>query len=314
MGTFLRWTVAVTVVALIGATIAFFAPLSAPVTDSTSAHFWACAFGVDVGPNRLDIYGKVFPPHDGYYLFWFIPNGGLPIHGARLRRVPVSEVHADFPKVLERLDPSTRSAEFQEWLRTARRDNVSPDAFLLALRRARLAALREADLTESSDREDELARERAVRDFWPQANRYWLNITFEFVYLSGLALFILWPWLRRKPWWRQAIHWGLVPLILLVPYYLSYCPESMTYPSGRAGVVYPFAICLLGQVPSSGLDVIILENIPPLLSSLTQFPDPTADISEAGGGPTSAIGIGLALAAVYALFHRLHVAFHRRLG
>lgn len=304
MGKPLRWAVVLGVVLLIGVALALVAPLSAPVVDGSSAEFWTCACGVDVGPEPIERRGEVFPPQDGYYLYWSTYLDALLLHGCRLRRVRASEIRADFPKVMRQLDPSTLPAECQEWLRTADPGTVSADAFLAALRRARL--------NESEYREDDLAEERSVRHRWSRSKRYWLNIVFEFIHLSALVLFIAWPWLHRRPWWRQAVHLGLLPPLLFLPFFLGYCRLAATSAGPVGGVLYPFLIGPFGQLPCGSFDYAILEKIPLLLEPLSQPLGPVTSISGGPIGPTAVIAIGLALAVITAAAHFALAAFRRR--
>ena len=138
----------------------------------------------------------------------------------------------------------------------------------------------------------------SLRYRWQRAKRYWLTALFEFGYLAGLILFIAIPWLRKGGRLAWSIHLGLVPLLLLLPWYLGYVPWVFTSAFPNGGILYPWLVIHLRGFPWTGVDSFILQHSPKILEPLSQSSGPPMAITGLGAfGPVAAFWIGVAIGA-----------------
>lgn len=94
------------------------------------------------------------------------------------------------------------------------------------------------------------------------------------------------------------MHLGLVPILLLLPWYLGYVPWVFTsaFPSG--GILYPWLVIHFRGFPWTEVDSFILRHSPKILEPFSQSSGPPLAISGRGAfGPVAAFWIGLALGA-----------------
>jgi hypothetical protein len=98
---------------------------------------------------------------------------------------------------------------------------------------------------------------------------YWACVVFEAVFLPGMVWFLLWPWVRGKPLWQKFLHLGLFPVLLYLPFWMSYCnPLSTSYP--RGGVIYPM-VCIYGfGFDTCQWEIDFLMKVPPMFEPITQ--------------------------------------------
>ena len=267
----------------------------APVSEGTSAEFWRHATGVGLAENAKagGSMGGVYLPRDGWFIYY---DQGY--DGQFLYRVPRAEAAADYPEVIRRLE-APASPDNQPLRPRLARDVIQhnraavehdPEAFLVLLHEAHLRHWRE-ERPESY--QYVLSEEVRFTERWACVGRYWLNILFECAFFSGLLLFAFWPWLRRLRAWRWAVHLGLLPLLLLVPYYLGYAGWTFTSMGPSGGVLYPWVIVWFRGVPPwTPLDQWAIEALPKVLEPLSQPLGPW--LSGSGGQP---LGLVAALIA-----------------
>ena len=191
---------------------------------------------------------------------------------------------ADFPAVVDALDsepgpdvPAHVQTGFDAWKREdpTRRDAAK---LIAAIRKAKLARRQEEDEKDPEGPrlyEYQLECERYFAERWHRAKRYWLTVLFEFVFLAGLIVFALLPWLRNGGRLAWSIHLGLLPVLLLLPHYLGYAPLTFTsaFPN-VGGVFYPWLIIHLRRLPCTGLNAALIERLPKILEPLCQLPGP----------------------------------------
>jgi hypothetical protein len=296
----------------VGLGVLWFRPVMAPVRPGTSADFWYAACGVWVGPPRKPVLGRTYPPRDGWFLYY-----RQDFHGQTLYRVPAEEALADFPRVLRalgRAQPSTlpvpATRGFRRW---AEQDPDESDAegFLAAIHDSWRDYLRERNPGSAENLRDE---EAAFAERWERVRRYEWNVWGEFVYLSALVVFAAWPWLRSGGPLRWAVHLGLVPALLFLPYWLGYAAFTFTSAGPSGGVLYPWLIVWFRRLPWTALDTALVSRLPPVLEPYAQTPGPMLSLSGTGGvGPVAALGLGLLIGAL-AYIGRLALTPPRRSG
>jgi hypothetical protein len=275
-----------------------------PITDVTGDDYWNDVLHLN------GHCGRAKPPRDG----WFF-GAQSDFHGERLFRVAEAEGREAFQRVapkLENLPP--RKVEYVQkgidvWLKKDR-DRTDPLLLLACIHDARLDDYRDQPEMQEYVR----ATVQSFDDRWHRLQRYWLNIVFEAGYLGALILFLWWPWLRQAAQWRWALHIGLGPLLLFVPYYLGYAMLSFTTAAQPGGLLYSQVLLwfrrplvwLIGdwnrQLPWTSLDGWLLANLPKPLASISQTPGEMMSISGGGGvGPVFLLELGAVLAvAIYA--------------
>jgi hypothetical protein len=279
---------------VMGTALLWHAPSMRPVKDRDPADFWFHATGIDLGvkqPHRS--FSGFYLPRDGWFIYYF--QG---FHERALYRVNAADATALFPEVVARLrngPPADlhRDVEegFRRWERAgARLDDAA--GFLAQVREAEIDRIRPTnpELAES------LRTEGDLDDRWARANRYSLNLAFEFAFLAGLIVFAAWPWLRGSGRVRWAAHVALLPALFCVPYWLGYCCLTFTSLGPSGGVLYPWLLIQLRGLPWTRLDSLIVRRLPPALEPLSQTPGPMMSLSFFGGpGPTVMALLGLAV-------------------
>ena len=152
---------------------------------------------------------------------------------------------------------------------------------------------------------------------WAQGKWYWFNVVFEWLYLSGLVLFAVWPVRGNKEGWKGfAIHLGALPMLFMLPAYLGYATLSFSSRGPCGGVLYPWLIFGLRQTGScNDLDRNMLAHVPQLLEPLSaEIPIPLmgnmSDIIWSHmPGPTTMTIAGLIIALIVFLAHKLSHRF-----
>jgi hypothetical protein len=297
---------------LVGDGLSKLASRQFPVQEGDAASFWLCACEVDIGMKHFDMLGGSYQPRDGWFIYYF-----QWLHEQPLYRVKEAEARALFPRVVQRLhnappgalDPDVE-AGFAAWRRA---DPGQSDAPLLLanIREARLARLR---LEDREWYQVVLGEEDHFGERWGRIQRYSWNVTFEFVFLAGLILFAAWPWLRGSGRLRWAVHFGLVPVLFVLPYWLGYAPLTFTTARQSGGVLYPTLLVKFRGLPWTPLDPVILRSLPRPLEPLSQTPGSMMVMSGFGAvGPVAVLGIALAIGGLIAGGSRL-VRRVRQLG
>lgn len=288
----------VVLVALLSALgIARLAPYMSPVREGNSHAFWMAATGVKLTPEVPDRTGDTYFVDDDWvaYDLWHF-------HGSDIYRVPVNEVLADFPSVIAELEKSAggeeKSFTIQGYLNW--RDNPKLPRTAYALH----TSIQEERLRDRMRQGPKYAYYLATSEFffWRRWNRipyYWANYAFEWTFLTGLALFLVWPLMRNHPRWRIALHRALIPLLFFIPAYLGYASFSLTSAGPSGGILYPFLLIYFGRWGFvTTWDSWTLSRMPPLLEPIsTPIGAPMALTGKGSTGPTCAILFGLAAAA-----------------
>ncbi len=297
MKTRLKLLVLLMAVSALGGLVFLFFPLAAPVYEGTSAEFWKHACGLNLSraaPAESD--GFIYATQGEWFIYY-----DQEIHRQVLYRVKESVAMADFPSVVAALQTHSKSPDrsyvqegFRAW-KAADTEGRDVRLLLAEIRKARLAELKHAYPNESAAF-DSLDDEFETR--WHRANRYWLTAVFEFGYLAGLILFVAVPWLRQGGCLAWAMHLGLVPLLLLLPWYLGYVPWVFTSAFPDGGILYPWLVIPLRGFTWTKVDSFILQHIPKILEPLSQSSGAPMAISGLGAfGPVAAFWTGLVIGA-----------------
>lgn len=273
--------------------LALLAPRMAPIRQGNSHAFWNVAAGVSLSPEANDVSGsRAYFVNDTWAAY-----ESLHMHGSHIYRVPAKEVSADFGAVvaaLERASQRGQDTPFVEGYTKWRDDKDQPrcgPALLKNINQARNRKYIQEDLDyfEFCVAEKQLFWQR-----WQRANWYWANIVFEWAFLTGLMLFVLWPGIRGLSAKRWAIHASLVPLLFLMPVYFGYARTSFTSAGPSGGVLYPFMLwfCVGGSV--TPFDAWVLDHLPQILEPLSvPIGTPMALSGRGMPGPTYAVLAGV---------------------
>lgn len=287
----------VVLVALLSAFgIARLAPDMKPVREGNSHAFWMAATGVKLAPEVHERSGNTYfiDDHWAAYDLWHL-------HGSDIYRVPMDQVLADLPLIVAALEKSAvsdkESFATQGYLKWRDDPKLPRTAYALH------TCIQDERLRSRMKRDPKSAYYLAASEFgfWRRWNRipyYWANCAFEWISLTGLALFLVWPCLRKLPRWRSVLHVALTPLLFFTPAYLGYASFSLTSAGPSGGILYPFLLILFGRWGFvTPWDRWILSRLPPILESFsTPIGEPMALTGMGGTGPTCALLFGLAVA------------------
>jgi hypothetical protein len=286
----------VAAVALIGVWVLHNARIHCPVHEGTPEEFWSLTCGINLdgadGPRRM---GGMYPPQ-GKWGIYYVQG----YHDQFLHRVRLSELAPSVPamvRVLEEKVEAGSAGPFHAGMldRWNREDGEPRDIerLLRCRSEAYLAFLKDYDADIHAYR---LENERGFSVRWQRAERFWLTLLFEFVWLAGVIVFAAIPWLRRAGRLGWAIHLALVPPLLFLPHFLGYAPYTFTslFPDG--GVAYPYAIRVFGALPLpwTDLDTWLMDRAPRWFQPFAQQAGmPLAMTGMGGIGPVSICGLGL---------------------
>jgi hypothetical protein len=295
----LKRAITLTIVAIPALFTALGAWFYEPVPLGTSADFWHSLCGVRLDrfmENRRTIFAGVYPRTEGWLIYWEQGH-----HSRSLYRLTPALAAADLAEAIEKLDPrdalyigSPTVDACRAWLAASASDSAAPERRVLAVTEARISAIVDADT--SADKRT-LRRFDDFREQWRRGQHVWRNFVFEALFLTAWMAWLAWPVLRGATPKRWALHWGLAPLLLAVPFYLGYAPYAFTFgPTG--GFFYSSMLVLVMLpvflLPCTPLDIAILTALPRPLVELSQLSGPAmAMTSITCLGPVSLVAYGL---------------------
>src|SRR5262245_17440252 len=292
----LKWSFTAAVLAAIVAAVSWPARENYPIKDGSAEDYWRA---VDSESSRscerqnLRLVGHDrYTPRDGYLLYERLPAiaacGVWESSHSWVYRVRADEVVNHPAAQLAEVDPCSR-------LRLLREDDKND---LRELKQVDPAAFAEVQ----AERADFHVRLSHLRDFW-----VWQAVL-EAGFLMALALFVLWPWLRSLSGYRCALHLGLVPWLLCLPFWFGYSSggrdDSVL---GTGGVLYPELLRPLGWIPWTPLDSDAASHFPNPLSMLSAPPGHSMEFALVNKNRVSIVGVGvisLLLIGIGALFAR----------
>jgi hypothetical protein len=233
--------------------------------------------------------GGFYLPRDGWFIYF---DQGF--HGQFLFRVPRSAVVADFQNVLGLIRKAdTNGAPLRLRLAAAVMgrnhsvDGDSPETFVSLLRTEHLNHIK----TRFPDSyQVAISEEQEFSLRWGQARRFWVNILAESAFFASLIIFALWPWPRRKGPRAWGIHFGALPLLLMLPYCSGYADWTFSSAGPSGGISYPLAIAWSRDFPVwTSADEWVLLHFPKVLWPLSQSLGPMLSVSGGHGlGPFTA--------------------------
>ena len=281
-----------------------------PVRSGASTELWEYATGVKLESftgHARSYYGGIYPPTDGWLVYYVQTH-----HERVLYRVDPDSAATDLPELIAKLESASGHEQLEPQIAEAYRNWISeygsdsPNAVAL-IGEIYDANLRHVAASDSDGHERAVAREAYFRARWARAKRIWMNYAFESFFLTGWFLFLAWPWLRNATPRQWALHFGLAPLILIMPYYLGY-PHRLILAGLTGAFIYPmvletfflFGLPIILALPATSLDVVILEALPRVLSPLSQIPRraPLAGYLEVA--PLKAIVFGMVIGGIAA--------------
>src|SRR5262245_2388410 len=222
----------------------------APVERGTPSPFWmiTCGVNIDGQTKQFDgLGGGAYPPQDEWAIYYI---QGL--HGQFLYRVPLTEL---VPQLTAFQTELKRNAEHGDgtpyhdyllanWTQKASNEN-EVRRLIGVMREAKLVALEARDKEEGEHydrRADRIEDDADFLERWQRAERYWLTVLFEFVWLTLVLWFAAWPWIRSRGRLAWAVHLGLTLPLLFVPFFLGYAPYTFTSAFPGGGIYYPYVI------------------------------------------------------------------------
>jgi hypothetical protein len=280
----------------IAASLTWLSPRMNPLRKGTSDRFWYVATGVQLSPGaQVNLPGKAEVFDDRWAVY-----EECHAHGSEIYYVPYDNVKPDLANVLAELElrrdrnPESPTVAAYVAYVSWRDQRPSPE------NASGLVNLIQDRHLKSSEHPDIAAWHNLFfQQKWMRAKWYWVRFPFEWVYLSGLIVFLLWPAIMNQPCWNWAWRLACSPILFMTPAYLGYATWSVTGDGPTGGIVYPFLLRLLGRGSLTQDELYLLRHMPPLLEpasdfsagSIYQFDIPLL-------GPVSAIALGLQVAAL----------------
>jgi len=275
----------------------------APIQRGTSHRFWNVATDLALSEDVASEWGG-----DAWFMdeTWAAYDEAN-LHGSRMYYVPIDEVMADFTAVVAAFQQAQASGSklisVQDYLTWRDDPKSSHDALSLVKHirqgRRRHAWERRSDSVSSYAERDLLFHRR-----WRQCDWYWASVPFEWLHLTGLTLFVMWPGIRRQSIFHWAAHVAGVPMLFFGPLYLGYATMSLTSAGPSGGILYPWLLLLCRGGSTTSLDEQLLKYVPPLLEPLSApIGIPMALTGFGMPGPTSAALNGITSAVLLLATH-----------
>lgn len=240
-------------------------------------------------PNRA------YFPNDGWVAYSLSH-----MHGSDLYRVPQDAAMLHFEKVLAALRESAERHEdtpfvkgFINWRNEGEVNAGSVPRLLVHFQKAQRE---EWATTNVSALQVSIEDEWEFWQRWRRLKWRWANYVFEWTFLTGLAMFAVWPILKSRSRYQFAAHTALLPLLFMLPTYLGYARFSFTSAGLSGGIVYPHLLRLTFGGSCNRLDRWLLAHIPQILEPLSAPIGTWISLSGRGmPGPTSRCILGLLL-------------------
>jgi hypothetical protein len=273
------------------------APYMTLLKRGTSADFWGVACWVDLDPSQ-QVRGSAVFIND----YWVGYTGGLKgylyIHGMPSYYVPMAEVEADFPTVIQKLDEAAKNGDdtaiirgFKKWQSKKTESQLPISGFLKTIQDEQQAEWEKNHPLAPSWRESE---ETWFFLLWQRSHWYWANIFFEWGFITGLAWLAVLPYRKNlAPLW-----WGFVtsvlPLLFMLPVFLGYSTLSFSSAEPDGGILYPYLLPMIGSGSRTETDELMLLYLPQVMEPLS-FPVGSNMKSARMGmpGPTRFLTVGL---------------------
>lgn len=278
--------IVVTASVAIAVGLAVLGPSMAPVQRGSSHEFWDVAADVQLSGTSSDWggYAYIIDETWGGYDIW--AN-----HGRTVYSVPLSDIESDFDAVLAKLEKAHQAGietpfvkGFVSW-NDQSKDRRDIKSLIESIARERVLLVAEKrGVGMLSGAEEYLFRLQ-----WRQADWYWANFAFEWTFLSSLVLFALWPGIRRLSDIRWGLHVAFRPFLFALPAYLGYARMSLY----GGGILYPLLLKVGHSHSCTGLDLVLLKYVPPILEPLSLAGSWLEHTWSGTLGPTSALTIGL---------------------
>jgi hypothetical protein len=306
------WVVVSLLSLVVAGRLAWLAPDNTPARRGNSAAFWYCACSVNLEDSANLRNGCARGPRDGWYYY-----ENTHFHGTDLYRVPAEEVVADFDRARAALEAGKENndlkpyvrAGYENWQKRPEDQQGGVEGLLLELNKARLNHWKE---TTPEVYDAELYYAFSFEERWVRGRWYWATVLFEWLFLSSLVLFALWPWVRGQGWRGWALHLGLLPLLFMLPVYFGYATMSFTSAGPSGGVLYPWLLIELPRGSCNALDRAILMHLPPILEPLSPTTGPAMVLSGRGmPGPTNMVLTGFFIAGVIVMIVKGPGLIHR---
>ena len=232
------------------------------------------------------------------------------LHGTDAYYLTVDEVMPYFDAVVAKLEAAAQRRE--ETIAISGRDTMAINGYLKwrdgeaplrnidALLREMQTARQEYWIPENPEMiGGDAIWEREFHERWRQVKWYWANIVFEWAFLTGLALFAVWPGLRGGSILRWAVHAASLPILFLLPVYLGYATLTFTSVGPSGGILYPWLVMFVRGGRLMFFDRWLLEHIPQVLEPLSISTGSAMAITGMGlPGPTTALIAGLILSGI----------------
>jgi hypothetical protein len=293
---FKHWKVAVVVLALAALAVGFvrfYGPAS-PVQDGLSEDLWYAATKIRltegrVHDKRLD---ALYDVKDGYFLYYRNDPKELIVY-----RVGQGDVQRDLAPMVQRIEAEPAES-VEPWVKQGMRVWVAADPDREnAAELVQVTGRQQVQWLEK-EQPSQLAlvrlREVAVRDRWWRDRWYPWVAAGEFLYLAGLVLFGAWPLLRKTGPVSWAVHFGLVPVLLFLPFWLGYASGSFSPTGLKGGVVYPSLVSPFSFLPNTAIDSSIAAAFPKVLESVAPIDSAPKTKSPQGehAGALSVLALG----------------------
>lgn len=304
--------IVVTASLAIAVALAVLGPRMVPIRRGTSHGFWDAAAYVQLSDISSD-WGGDAHVMDEFWAAYEVNH----MHGSNVYCVPLSEVTKDFDVVLGKLEEFHQAGKdrrdhvkgYLAWKElTADRRTVKALVELIKQERNIRIAKEQVDVVAYRGAEEYRFQQR-----WRQADWYWADFVFEWLYLSGLLLFALWPGIRGHSAIRWALHVASLPFLFFLPVYLGYATMALTSGGPGGGVLYPYLLFICRGGSCNGMDEFLLRYTPPILEPLTApIGSPMALTGFGLMGPTTAIVRGLWYGGTLIVACRIYQYFLRR--
>jgi hypothetical protein len=296
---FKHWKVAVVGLALAGLVAGFVwcYPSAAPVHPGKADEFWYAATKVRIveGRQHDTLLEALYEVKDGAcYYYRNSPREQI------VYSVSLGDVQRDLAALVTRIDEPETAKQVPSWVKQGETlwtesDPERQDAGVF-IRCIGVKRQHWLEKEQGSQLSLVRLREAAVKDRRVRAGWYPFVAAGELLYLAALVLFVAWPLFRESGPASWAVHLGLFPILLFLPFWLGYGSWSFSPVSLKGGVLYPRLLAPLDFVPWTNADSSIASMLPTTLDTVAPIDTTVKAQRVLRGGPSLVLASGLAVA------------------
>lgn len=258
----------------------FVASRSNPIPVGDAEDYWEFACGVELenfdGYFPYAYWTGIFPKFDGWYFYYYQEHHGR--HVYKVSKKALAKCVLEVFSLLNKKITNTVQNHAREDILVKKNTNRMTCLEIMVTVKQQSSGFIDKVSTIRGNELREGLRKNEMDNFirqWKRAQRYWLSVLFEAIFLCFWWLFTFHSGVFGKFNRNISTRIALSPILLFLPHYLGYAPYLFTFgPSG--GILYPLFAMLFALpfawIPYNPIEIEILKILPQPLTYVSQAP------------------------------------------